>query len=173
MDIGEILDAIGGRLAPEPVPDDGPWILLALAGAALVVVVPPLYHCFGMVIGNLAAGGAGKTPLTIAVVQKLREAGWNVTETGNLTLPDTTVTTVFFSDAAGEQQCAEELADLDQTLALFDALLDRGDRIVVEDPTYPLIFRDLQHHEVEVLNKRRGEVDAAALTAGQLPHWGI
>lgn len=34
---------------------------------------------------------------------------------------------------------------------LFDALLDRGDRIVVEDPTYPLIFRDLQHHEVEVL----------------------
>lgn len=34
---------------------------------------------------------------------------------------------------------------------VFDALLDRGDRIVVEDPTYPLIFRDLQHHEVEVL----------------------
>ncbi len=29
-----------------------------------------------LVIGNLAAGGAGKTPLTIAVVQKLREAGW-------------------------------------------------------------------------------------------------
>jgi len=29
-----------------------------------------------VVIGNLAAGGAGKTPLTIAVVQKLREAGW-------------------------------------------------------------------------------------------------
>ncbi|AKC85505.1 tetraacyldisaccharide 4'-kinase [Pseudoxanthomonas suwonensis] len=29
-----------------------------------------------LVIGNLAAGGAGKTPLTLAVVQKLREAGW-------------------------------------------------------------------------------------------------
>ncbi|WP_372013264.1 tetraacyldisaccharide 4'-kinase [Pseudoxanthomonas sp. 10H] len=29
-----------------------------------------------LVIGNLAAGGAGKTPLTVAVVQKLREAGW-------------------------------------------------------------------------------------------------
>ena len=42
MDIGEILDAIGGRLAPGPVPDDGPWILLALAVAALAVVVPPL-----------------------------------------------------------------------------------------------------------------------------------
>jgi len=34
---------------------------------------------------------------------------------------------------------------------LFDALLDSGDRIVVEDPTYPLIFRDLQHHDVHVL----------------------
>ncbi|GAA1490077.1 PLP-dependent aminotransferase family protein [Brachybacterium sacelli] len=34
---------------------------------------------------------------------------------------------------------------------LFDALLDRGDQIAVEDPTYPLIFRDLQHHEPEVL----------------------
>ena len=30
----EILDAIGGRLAPGPVPDDGPWILLALAAGA-------------------------------------------------------------------------------------------------------------------------------------------
>lgn len=43
---------------------------------------------------------------------RLREAGWNVTETGNLTLPDTTVTTVFFSDAAGEQQAAEEVGRL-------------------------------------------------------------
>jgi len=29
-----------------------------------------------VVIGNLAAGGAGKTPLTLALVQKLVEAGW-------------------------------------------------------------------------------------------------
>lgn len=43
---------------------------------------------------------------------RLREAGWNVTETGNLTLPDTTVTTVFFSDAEGEQQAAEEVGRL-------------------------------------------------------------
>ena len=34
---------------------------------------------------------------------------------------------------------------------LFDALLDRGDQIIVEDPTYPLIFRDLQHHQPELL----------------------
>ena len=43
---------------------------------------------------------------------RLREAGWNVTETGNLTLPETTVTTVFFSDAPGEQQAAEEVGRL-------------------------------------------------------------
>lgn len=34
---------------------------------------------------------------------------------------------------------------------VFDALLERGDLIAVEDPTYPLIFRDLQHHDVDVL----------------------
>ncbi|MBX7454762.1 LytR C-terminal domain-containing protein [Mycolicibacterium sp. 3033] len=47
-----------------------------------------------------------------STADRLREAGWNVTETGNLTLPDTTVTTVFFSDAPGEQQAAEEVGRL-------------------------------------------------------------
>ncbi|WP_205870958.1 LytR C-terminal domain-containing protein [Mycolicibacterium holsaticum] len=40
---------------------------------------------------------------------RLREAGWDVTETGNLTLPDVPVTTVYFSDAPGEQQAADEV----------------------------------------------------------------
>ncbi|HEY4583235.1 MAG TPA: tetraacyldisaccharide 4'-kinase [Lysobacter sp.] len=30
-----------------------------------------------VVIGNVTAGGTGKTPLTIAVVERLREAGWS------------------------------------------------------------------------------------------------
>ncbi len=47
-----------------------------------------------------------------AAASRLREAGWNVTETGNLTLPETTVTTVYFSDAPGEQQAAEEVGRL-------------------------------------------------------------
>jgi len=47
-----------------------------------------------------------------ATARRLRDAGWNVTETGNLALPDTTVTTVFFGDAAGEQQAAEEVGRL-------------------------------------------------------------
>jgi hypothetical protein len=43
---------------------------------------------------------------------RLREAGWNVTETGNLSLPEVTGTTVFFSDAPGEQEAAEEVGRL-------------------------------------------------------------
>jgi hypothetical protein len=43
---------------------------------------------------------------------RLREAGWNVTETGNLSLPEVTGTTVFFSDAQGEQEAAEEVGRL-------------------------------------------------------------
>jgi hypothetical protein len=43
---------------------------------------------------------------------RLREAGWNVTETGNLSLPDVTGTTVFFSDAPGEHEAADEVGKL-------------------------------------------------------------
>ncbi|HJT95772.1 MAG TPA: LytR C-terminal domain-containing protein [Mycobacterium sp.] len=43
---------------------------------------------------------------------RLREAGWNVTETGNLTLPEVTATTVYFSDAPGEREAAEEVGRL-------------------------------------------------------------
>lgn len=37
---------------------------------------------------------------------RLREAGWNVTETGNLTAAGVTATTVYFGTAAGEQDAA-------------------------------------------------------------------
>ena len=43
---------------------------------------------------------------------RLREAGWNVTETGNLTLPEITATTVFFSEAPGEHEAADEVGKL-------------------------------------------------------------
>ena len=43
---------------------------------------------------------------------RLRDAGWNVTETGNLTLPDVTATTVYFGSAEGEQAAAEEVGKL-------------------------------------------------------------
>jgi hypothetical protein len=43
---------------------------------------------------------------------KLREGGWNVTETGNLSLPEVSATTVFFSDAPGEHEAADEVGKL-------------------------------------------------------------
>jgi len=42
----------------------------------------------------------------------LRDAGWNVTETGDLSLPEVTGTTVFFSDAPGEHEAADEVGKL-------------------------------------------------------------
>ncbi|MBX7434772.1 LytR C-terminal domain-containing protein [Mycobacterium sp. Y57] len=47
-----------------------------------------------------------------AMADRLREAGWDVTETGNLEMPDTTVTTVFFGDTPGEQEAADEIGRL-------------------------------------------------------------
>ncbi|MGV0644388.1 LytR C-terminal domain-containing protein [Mycolicibacterium sp. XJ879] len=47
-----------------------------------------------------------------ATATQLRDAGWDVTETGNLTLPEVPVTTVYFSDAPGEQEAADEVGRL-------------------------------------------------------------
>lgn len=43
---------------------------------------------------------------------KLRDAQWNVTETGNLTLEGVTVTTVYFGEAPGEKEAADEVGKL-------------------------------------------------------------
>ncbi|ORV89750.1 LytR C-terminal domain-containing protein [Mycolicibacterium iranicum] len=43
---------------------------------------------------------------------RLRDADWNVAETGNLEVPDVTVTTVYFGETEGEQQAAEEVGRL-------------------------------------------------------------
>jgi hypothetical protein len=43
---------------------------------------------------------------------QLREGGWNVTETGNLTIEGLTATTVYFSDAPGERESADQVGEL-------------------------------------------------------------
>jgi hypothetical protein len=43
---------------------------------------------------------------------KLRDAQWNVTETGNLTLEGVTATTVYFGEAPGEKEAADEVGKL-------------------------------------------------------------
>lgn len=40
---------------------------------------------------------------------RLRDAGWNVTETGNLTLDGLTATTVYFGETEGEHEAADEV----------------------------------------------------------------
>jgi hypothetical protein len=47
-----------------------------------------------------------------ATATRLRDAEWDVTETGNLVVPDVTVTTVYFGEAPGEQEAAEEVGRL-------------------------------------------------------------
>jgi hypothetical protein len=47
-----------------------------------------------------------------STANRLREAGWNVTETGNLSLPEVTGTTVFFSEAPGEREAADAVGKL-------------------------------------------------------------
>jgi hypothetical protein len=47
-----------------------------------------------------------------STANRLREAGWNVTETGNLSLPEIAATTVFFSDAPGEHDAADQVGKL-------------------------------------------------------------
>jgi hypothetical protein len=52
-------------------------------------------------------GAAGRT------ADRLKAAGWNVTETGNLSVEDVTTTTVFFSDAnAAEHAAADEVGKI-------------------------------------------------------------
>lgn len=41
---------------------------------------------------------------------RLREAGWNVTETGNLAAAEVTATTVYFGTTAGEEAAAAAVA---------------------------------------------------------------
>lgn len=55
---------------------------------------------------STVAGAAEET------ANRLREAGWNVSQTGNLELPDVTANTVYFSDAPGEREAAEEVGRL-------------------------------------------------------------
>lgn len=46
------------------------------------------------------------------VATRLRDAQWNVTETGNLALEGVTATTVYFGETAGERKAADEVGKL-------------------------------------------------------------
>lgn len=46
------------------------------------------------------------------VAKRLRDDGWNVAETGNLSLEGVNATTVYFSDAPGEREAAGDVGRL-------------------------------------------------------------
>ena len=54
----------------------------------------------------------GSQGVAEGTANQLRDAGWNVTETGNLTIEGVTATTVYFSDAPGERESADEVGQL-------------------------------------------------------------
>ena len=49
----------------------------------------------------------GDEPAATRVSDRLREAGWNVTEAATIEVPELPVTTVYFGPAEGEQAAAE------------------------------------------------------------------
>jgi hypothetical protein len=59
---------------------------------------------------------------------RLRDAEWNVTETGNLTLEGLNGTTVYFGEAPGEKEAADEIG------ALLDAAVEPRTPAVAEQP---------------------------------------
>ena len=50
---------------------------------------------------------AADEPAATRISDRLREAGWNVTESATITAADVPVTTVYFGPAEGEQAAAE------------------------------------------------------------------
>ncbi|MCV7132325.1 LytR C-terminal domain-containing protein [Mycobacterium hodleri] len=59
---------------------------------------------------------------------RLRDAEWNVTETGNLTLEGLNGTTVYFGEAPGEKEAADEIG------ALLGAAVEPRTPAVAEQP---------------------------------------
>lgn len=47
-----------------------------------------------------------------STANRLRDADWNVAETGNLTVEGVTATTVYFGEAPGEREAADEVGRL-------------------------------------------------------------
>ncbi len=131
-----------------------------------------------VVIGNLVAGGSGKTPLTIAVVERLRAEGWNpgvATRGYGRARPEDALWVDAKTDPSigGDEPVliahrtgAKVRADRDRAAAA-KALADAGCDVVVCDD-------GLQHYalrrdvEIEVIDGRRRYGNGHVLPAGPL-----
>jgi hypothetical protein len=80
----------------------------ATAAPAASATAPPGAAHVDVRVFNISetAGAADRT------ASRLKDGGWNVTETGNLSLPGVTATTVYYGTADGEQAAAEDVGKL-------------------------------------------------------------
>jgi hypothetical protein len=85
--------------------EDGTSASTVTTSTATTNTPPPAPAKADVRVFNISAeeGAAERT------ADRLREAGWNVTETGNLDLPAVTATTVYFGESAGEREAADEV----------------------------------------------------------------
>ncbi len=85
--------------------EDGTSASTVTTSTATTNTPPPAPAKADVRVFNISAeeGAAERT------ANRLREAGWNVTETGNLDLPAVTATTVYFGESAGEREAADEV----------------------------------------------------------------
>ncbi|MBD8695104.1 tetraacyldisaccharide 4'-kinase [Stenotrophomonas sp. CFBP 13718] len=131
-----------------------------------------------IVVGNITAGGTGKTPLTIALVQRLRDAGWkpgvasrgygrDAAETARWVDADTP------TDLGGDEPVliawktgAPVRVDRDR-VAAGKALVDAGCDVIVCDDglQHYRLARDI---EIEVIDAQRRYGNGRLLPAGPL-----
>lgn len=131
-----------------------------------------------VVVGNITAGGAGKTPLTIALVERLRASGWNPGVASRGYGRDNTKGALWVEANTSPREGGDEptlivrrtgvrlRADVQRARAA-QALAEAGCDIVVCDD-------GLQHYalrrdvEIEVIDARRRYGNGQLLPAGPL-----
>ena len=183
----------GARRQPPPYWFDGstpPWPARLLSGvyAGVVAARAALYRKGVLrsrhpgkpvlVVGNLIAGGSGKTPLTIAIVERLRAEGWTpgVASRGygraSANVPrwvDAGTETALGGDEPvliARRTGAPVRVDRDR-VAAARALIDAGCDIVVCDDglQHYRLARDI---EIEVIDGRRRYGNRRPLPAGPM-----
>ncbi|WP_408953420.1 tetraacyldisaccharide 4'-kinase [Lysobacter sp. Hz 25] len=131
-----------------------------------------------IVVGNITAGGAGKTPLTIALVQRLKQEGWNPGVASRGYGRDDIATPLWVERDTDPRVGGDEpvliarrtgarlRADRDRAAAA-KALADAGCDIVVCDDglQHYRLARDI---EIEVVDGRRRYGNGQLLPAGPL-----
>lgn len=131
-----------------------------------------------IVVGNISAGGTGKTPLTLALVEQLRAAGWQPGIVsrgyGGKTAYPCRVTPDASPTAVGDEPLL--LARRAGVPVVVDPRRARGARMLLADTPCNLIICDdgLQHYalardiEIAVIDGRRGLGSGLPLPAGPL-----